>query len=59
MAKRRQIDERDVDQILASLTDTQIANVFGMTEIEVSELRRARQAKGSSSHENKEKPSNK
>jgi len=40
---RREPDERDIDQLLASLTDTQIASLFGMSELEVSELRLSRQ----------------
>jgi len=40
---RREPDERDIDQLLASLTDTQIASLFGMSELEVSELRISRQ----------------
>lgn len=43
MPKRRDIDERDIDQLLAALTDRQIAGVFGMTELEVYHLRRSRQ----------------
>ena len=45
MAERREIDERDVDRLLAALTDLQIAELFGMTETEVSELRQLRQSK--------------
>ena len=45
MAPPRQIDERDVDRLLAGLTDTQIANLFDMTEQEVSELRLLRRRK--------------
>ena len=45
MAPPRQIDERDVDRLLAGLTDTQIANLFDMTEQEVSELRLSRRRK--------------
>jgi hypothetical protein len=45
MAPPRQIDERDVNRLLAGLTDMQIANVFGMTEQEVSELRLSRRRK--------------
>lgn len=42
MPNRRNIDERDIDKLLAALTDTQIASLFGMSEIEVFKLRRAR-----------------
>jgi hypothetical protein len=42
MPIRRSIDERDIDDLLASLTDRQIAELFGMTEAEVARLRRAR-----------------
>ncbi len=41
MANRREIDERDIDRLLAALTDRQIAELFGMSEVEVSQLRRA------------------
>lgn len=44
MPARRDIDERDVDRILAALTDTQIAALYGMSEIEVFRLRRSREA---------------
>jgi hypothetical protein len=55
MAPRRQIDERDVDRLLASLTDTQIANLFDMTECEVSDLRLSRQRKLTSSGQEQNK----
>lgn len=42
MAERREIDERDIDKLLSALTDRQIANVFGWSEIEVSRLRLTR-----------------
>jgi len=45
MAKRREIDERDIDQLLAALTDRQIADVYGMSELEVTDLRISRQPK--------------
>lgn len=45
MVERRNIDERDIDRLLAALTDTQIASVFGMTEEEVFRLRQSRQSK--------------
>ena len=44
MAKRRTIDERDVDDLLAALTDRQIAELYGMPEAEVARLRRQRRA---------------
>ena len=49
MAERRDIDERDIDRLLAALTDTQIAAVFGMTGEEVFKLRQSRQPKPSRS----------
>lgn len=45
MAERREIDERDLDQLLKALTDRQIANLFGMSEAEVMQLRQSRQPK--------------
>jgi hypothetical protein len=57
MAPRCQIDERDVDRLLASLTDTQIANLFDMTECEVSDLRLSRQRKLTSSGQEQNKTS--
>ena len=42
MPSRRDIDERDIDRLLAALTDTQIASLYGMSEVEVYRLRRAR-----------------
>jgi len=42
MTARREIDERDIDQLLAALSDHQIAELFGLTEFEVFELRRQR-----------------
>ena len=44
MPSRREIDERDIDRLLAALSDTQIAALYGMTEVEVYRLRRARRA---------------
>ena len=44
MTERRNIDERDIDSLLAALTDTQIAAVFGMTETEVYTLRQSRES---------------
>jgi len=49
MTERRNIDERDIDSLLAALTDTQIAAVFGMTETEVYTLRQSRESQLSSS----------
>lgn len=40
MQARRPIDERDIDRLLGMLTDRQIADLFGMQEDEVTELRR-------------------
>ena len=45
MAPPRKIDERDIDGLLAALTDRQIANLYEMSELEVSELRISRQPK--------------
>lgn len=42
MPNRRDIDERDIDRLLAALTDSQIASLYGMSEMEVHRLRRAR-----------------
>ena len=44
MAPRREIDERDIDRLLAALTDRQIADLYGMSELEVSRLRQSRRA---------------
>ena len=51
MAERREIDERDIDRLLAALTDVQIAALFGMTNAEVYQMRQSRlsQSTGSSS----------
>lgn len=49
MPGRRDIDERDIDRLLAALTDTQVAALYGMSEIEVFQLRRARRVKQKSS----------
>jgi hypothetical protein len=56
MAPPRQIDERDVNRLLAGLTDMQIANVFGMTEQEVSELRLSRRRKLTNLGQEQRKP---
>ncbi len=48
MTERREIDERDIDRLLAALTDLQIAELFGWAEVEVSELRRSRLSKKAS-----------
>lgn len=45
MSERREIDERDVDRLLGALSDRQIADLFGMSEAEVTDLRRSRQLK--------------
>ncbi len=42
MNARRNIDERDIDRLLSALSDHQIAELFGLTETEVFELRRKR-----------------
>ncbi len=44
MSAKRSIDERDIDDLLASLTDRQIAELFGMSEAEVATIRRERRA---------------
>jgi hypothetical protein len=54
MTERRNIDERDIDSLLAALTDTQIAAVFGMRETEVYTLRQSREPKLSSSRSNQQ-----
>ena len=40
--ERRDIDERDIDLLLAALTDRQIAGTFGWSEEEVAHLRLSR-----------------
>jgi hypothetical protein len=57
MAPPRQIDERDVDRLLSGLTDTQIANLFDMTEQEVSDLRLSRRRKLINLGQEQSKPS--
>ena len=42
MAGARKIDERDIDRLLAALTDRQIANLFDIEESEVSRIRKSR-----------------
>lgn len=49
MQARRPIDDRDVDRLLDMLTDRQIADLFGMKEEEVTELRRSRKNRNNSS----------
>ena len=44
MPQKCPIDERDVDELLASLTNRQIADLFAMTEESVAQLRRQRRA---------------
>jgi hypothetical protein len=44
MAEPRDIDERDVDKLLALLTNVQIANLYGMTLDQVMSLRRLRRS---------------
>ncbi len=46
MARRRNIDTRDIDRLLSALSDVQIANVFGMAVGEVFELRQSRRTAG-------------
>ena len=46
MLPKSPIDERDLDNLLASLTDRQIAALFGMTEENVANIRRLRRASG-------------
>ena len=53
MPGRRQIDERDVDRLLAALTDRQIADLYDMTELEVYRLRKSRRVKRSLPHQRK------
>ena len=45
MAKRREIDERDIDQLLKALSDLQIAELFGQTEDEITAIRKSRPPK--------------
>jgi hypothetical protein len=45
MGQRRNIDERDVDRLLAALSDRQIAELFGISETEVFDLRQSRRPK--------------
>jgi hypothetical protein len=42
MVERRDIDERDIDQLLAALSDRQIAELYGMAPEDVSRLRKMR-----------------
>ena len=41
------IDERDIDELLASLTDRQIADLFDLSEEAVAKIRRQRRGGGS------------
>lgn len=45
MPDRRDIDERDIERLLAALTDIQIASLYGMSAVEVTQLRRSRRDK--------------
>ncbi len=45
MPPTRPIDERDIDGLLARLSDRQIADLFGLPEESVAALRRQRRAK--------------
>ena len=56
MAERREIDERDIDQLLKALTDRQIADLFGMSEMEVMQLRQSRQSKLPAARLERKKP---
>lgn len=56
MAEHRDIDERDIDRLLAALTDNQIAALFGMTEVEVYQLRQSRQPKPPRSPNDRPRP---
>ena len=47
MPRLRQIDERNVDRLLAGLADRQIADLYDMTDLEVYRLRKSRHAKRS------------
>ena len=43
MPKPRPIDERDIDKLLAGLTDRQIAHLYNQDERDIAKLRRERQ----------------
>lgn len=47
MPPKNPIDERDIDELLASLTDRQIADLFNLSEEAVAKIRRQRRAGGS------------
>lgn len=47
MPPKNPIDERDIDELLASLTDRQIADLFDMSEEAVAKIRRQRRMVGS------------
>jgi hypothetical protein len=55
MARRREIDERDIDTLLAALTDLQIADLYGIALAEVSEIRQSRQPKPPSARQKPKK----
>ena len=48
MTPPRKIDQRDVDVLLAALTDRQIADLYEMSEFDVSKLRLSRRPKAPS-----------
>jgi hypothetical protein len=56
MPTRRPIDERDIDELLASLTDRQIADLFGGSEAEIAAIRRQRRSVRSDTPTNPGKP---
>lgn len=47
MLPKNPIDERDIDELLASLTDRQIADLFHLSEETVAKIRRQRRLVGS------------
>ena len=46
MTQKALIDERDIDELLASLTDRQIAELFALSEEAVAKIRRQRRGGG-------------
>lgn len=56
MAERREIDERDIDRLLAALTDVQIAALFGMTNADVYRMRQARLMRKQEQQDDKDCP---
>jgi hypothetical protein len=53
MPPKNPIDERDIDDLLASLTDRQIADLFDMPEEAVAKIRRQRRADNSGDSPNR------